>query len=216
MKNISKIYPSQGIPVTAVNDISIQIEANSFISIMGKSGSGKSTLLHIMGTLTLPTSGSLFIKDNYVDFKNKKQLTALRQQEIGFIFQNFYLLPEYNVWDNICMPVYLARKIVDISYVDTLCEILHLSDRLFFKPSQLSGGEQQRVAIARAMANKPDILLADEPTGNLDYHTGHEVMKCLIRSKELFSQTIIMVTHDKEWAGLADHTLNLVDGKMYI
>lgn len=181
---------------------------------MGKSGSGKSTLLHMMGTLIQPTSGTLRIQEDSVIFRDKKQLAALRREKIGFVFQQFHLLPEYNVWDNICMPIYLDHKTVDVPYIDSLCEVLEISDRIFFKPSQLSGGEQQRVAIARAMANKPSILLTDEPTGNLDYQTSRNVMDCLLHSREAFLQTVVLVTHDQEWANLAERVINIADGKI--
>lgn len=213
LEHVKKVY-NGAIPVTAVNNISLQIKENSFVSIMGRSGSGKSTLLHIMGTLDQPTSGTLKINNSIVNFKDKKQLALLRRREIGFVFQKFYLLPEYHVWDNICMPLFLDQAAVDVPYIESLCEVLKLTDRLFFKPKQLSGGEQQRVAIARAMANKPIILLADEPTGNLDYRTGREVIDCLLESRESFKQTIVMVTHDREWASFADCIVEIADGKI--
>lgn len=213
LKDVVKLYQTGSVPVKALDGISLAVDKGRFISIIGKSGSGKSTLLHMMGTLDTPTSGRVYFTGKDITSCNHKEMTLLRRR-IGFVFQRFQLMPEYTVWDNICMPVYLSHERVDMNYIDRLAETLQIQDRLSFYPPQLSGGEQQRAAIARAMANRPELLLADEPTGNLDYNTGKEVMEALERSREEYGQTIVMVTHDMEWAGRADRIITIKDGKI--
>lgn len=213
LKEVVKIYQTGSVPVKALDGISLSVEKGHFVSVIGKSGSGKSTLLHMMGTLDSPTSGKVYLDGIDITNLMHKELTLARRK-IGYVFQKFQLMPEYTVWDNICMPVYLSHEKVDMEYIDHLAETLQITERLSFYPPQLSGGEQQRAAIARAMANRPELVLADEPTGNLDYNTGMEVMDALERSRKEFRQTIVMVTHDMEWAGRADRIITIKDGKI--
>lgn len=214
LKDIQKTYIVPGEEIHAVNGISLTIPEGEFIAIMGRSGCGKSTLLQILGTLLPPTSGSYLLRGQEVAGMNEKQISALRRREIGFVFQQYRLIREYSVWENICMPLCLDHEKPDEDYLRDLARSCGIVDKLGKYPDQLSGGEQQRVAIVRAMAHKPSIVLADEPTGNLDYHTGQEVMNVLAACRRRFHQTIVMVTHDRETASYADNVLMMEDGRI--
>lgn len=214
LNDITKTYHTDKLPVRAVNGISLTLEKGSFTAIVGKSGSGKSTLLKIMGTLEQPTSGTVELSGCNIAALKPKELARFRRQKIGFVFQQFQLLPEYSVWENICMPVFLDHKEVDTGYITSLCKTLQIEDKLPYSPDELSGGEQQRAAIARALSNRPAILLADEPTGNLDYQTGLETMQALEAGRALCGQTVVMVTHDQEWASRADSIIQIKDGRV--
>lgn len=210
--NVNKNYQLGQKTITALKNCSIHIKKGEFVAIMGRSGSGKSTFLKIAGTLEKPDSGIVMLDGTPIESFTTNQICKLRQKKIGFIFQQYQLLPEYTIWDNVCMPLYIAHEPVDEAYLSAVLEHVHLFERRMDMPDQLSGGQQQRVAIARALAAKPKILLADEPTGNLDYHTGQEIMQMLSRVRELYQQTIIMVTHDMESANYADRIIRIEDG----
>ena len=214
LKDICKTYATPGESVHAVKDISLTVPEGSFVAIMGRSGCGKSTLLQILGTLLAPTSGSYLLRGQEVSGMKEKQVSALRRREIGFVFQQYRLLSEYSVWENICMPLCLDRAKPDTDYLRDLARSCGILDKLGSYPDQLSGGQQQRVAIVRAMAAKPSILLADEPTGNLDHATGQEVMNALAVCRHRFRQTIVMVTHDPETASYADFLWRMEDGRL--
>ena len=184
------------------------------IGIAGGSGSGKSTFLKIAGTLEKPDTGAVFLNGIQINGLSQKKICKIRQKKIGFIFQQYQLLPEYTIWDNVCMPLYIAHTVPDKAYIRQLLEKVGLWDRNGDYPDQLSGGEQQRVAIARALAAKPAILLADEPTGNLDSKTSQDVLGLLKVTSKRFHQTIVMITHNEEIAQMADRILQIEDGKI--
>lgn len=212
--NLKKEY-SMGIGVVhALNGIDLEIKAGSFVAIVGTSGSGKSTLLHIMGGIDEPNEGKVFLDDMDITNMHEKDLASLRRDYVGFVFQKFLLIQELNVLENITFPARLKNNEIDTVYVDFLCEMLGISDRIEHMPSELSGGQQQRVAIARALVNKPKILLCDEPTGNLDKKTSCEVMELLIKLHKELGTTLIIVTHDMNIAMLADDIVNIEDGKI--
>lgn len=190
------------------------MKAREFVAIIGKSGSGKSTLLHMLGGLDEPTDGSVLIDGKILSGLKKEQLAILRRRKIGFIFQNYNLVPDLNVYENVVLPVELDGRKVDEEYVSEILELLGLSKKKDAFPGNLSGGQQQRVAIARAVAAKPVIILADEPTGNLDSATSHEVLGLLKMAARQFSQTIILITHDRDIAQLADRIVHIEDGKI--
>lgn len=213
IEHLYKTYGTDGNYVKALNDVSFTVEDKSFTAIVGASGSGKSTLLHIIGGLDKPTSGKVWI--NGVDvhgIKNEDNLTLFRRKNIGFVFQNYNLIPVLNVWDNIIFPLSLEKKAIDTKYVDSIIDALGLTQKTKALPSQLSGGQQQRVAIARALCVKPAVLLMDEPTGNLDSRTSHEVIEVVRWSAQRYRQTVIMITHNSDIACAADHILELKDG----
>lgn len=215
MEQVSKIYPDGGgKEIAALNDISLRIKKGTFTAIMGRSGSGKTTLLNIIGALDTATKGKILLEEQDLTKLNDVQLSKIRRSKIGIVFQKYRLLEEYTVWDNVCLPIYLDKKQVDEEYIKKLLQTFGILERRRAYPSQLSGGQQQRVAIARAMANKPAILLADEPTGNLDYKTGTEVLEVLGKSQQEYSQTIIMVTHDSECAERANRIIKIEDGQI--
>ena len=200
--------------VKAVDHINLQIRQGEFITIVGKSGSGKSTLLHMLGALDNPTSGKVWIDgENIAAFKEEK-LSKIRRQKIGFIFQAYNLIPSLNVWENIVLPLGLDGKPLDESFIKDIIETLGLTDKMKNLPNTLSGGQQQRCAIARAIAAKPSIILADEPTGNLDTKTGDEVIALLKTSAKKYGQTLVVITHNEEIAQMADRTILLADGKI--
>ena len=198
--------------VTALNGVSLEIPEGELIAIMGRSGSGKSTLLNILGTLQKPTSGTYWLEGQAVDQMSEKQILSLRRKKLGFVFQQYRLLPAYTVWENICLPLALDRMPADRAYLENLAERCGIQDKLDAYPDQLSGGQQQRAALVRAMSHKPAVLLADEPTGNLDYRTGMEVMSLLLECRREYGQTVVMVTHDNECADYADRILHMEDG----
>lgn len=213
-KNLTKHYGAEPLLVKALDRITLEIEQGSFTAIVGTSGSGKSTLLHMLGGLDTPTSGSVCVDGQELSGMGKNELAIFRRRKIGFIFQNYNLMPNLTVYDNIVLPVELDGRGVDKEYLTTIAKTLGLEDKLNRKPHKLSGGQQQRVAIARALAAKPAIILADEPTGNLDSHTSQEVIGLLKTTSEMFHQTIVMITHNEEIAQSADRTIRIEDGKI--
>lgn len=211
-KDISKIYGSAENKVVALNKVNLEIATSDFISIMGPSGSGKSTLLHILSGLDKPTSGSLSYNGKEIYSFSDKELSAFRRQKIGFIFQQFNLLPVLTAKENIIMPLLLDKKQPNETYLSRLTSLLGISDRLTHLPHELSGGQQQRVAIARALIAEPDIIFADEPTGNLDSKSGSEVMEMLKNIQHKMGKTLVIITHDNRIATMADRQFVIVDG----
>ena len=211
-KELSKVYGNGENTVTALNKAGLKIEAGDFISIMGPSGSGKSTLLHLLSGLDRPTSGSLtYDGRNIYDF-NDKELSVFRRRRIGFIFQQFNLLPVLTARENIIMPLLLDKKQPDEAYLSQLTKLLGIDNRLTHLPHELSGGQQQRVAIARAMVTQPDIIFADEPTGNLDSKSGGEVMEMLQNIWKKMGKTLVIITHDSRVACMAKRQFTIIDG----
>ena len=211
-KELSKIYGTGGGKVTALDRACLEIASGDFISIMGPSGSGKSTLLHLLSGLDHPTSGSLTYDGQEIYTLSDKELSAFRRRQMGFIFQQFNLLPVLTARENIRMPLLLDRKQPDEGYLDQLAELLGLRDRLDHLPHELSGGQQQRVAIARALIARPEVIFADEPTGNLDSRSGGEVMELLKGIRERMGKTLVIITHDNRIAAAADRQLTIMDG----
>lgn len=214
VKDISKIYGTQESKVVALNHASMTIAAGDFISIMGPSGSGKSTLLHLISGLDSPTSGRVLYDDTDIHHGSDKTLSAFRRRKIGFIFQQFNLLPVLTARENIMMPLLLDKKQPDKAYLEELSSLLGLEKRLSHLPHELSGGQQQRVAIARALIAKPDIIFADEPTGNLDSKSGSEVMKMLCDIREKMKKTLVIITHDARIAQMAERRFTIIDGEL--
>ena len=198
----------------ALDGITLQIEQGSFTAIVGTSGSGKSTLLHMLGGLDTPTGGSVTVDGQSLDGMSRSELTIFRRRKIGFIFQNYNLMPNLTIYDNIVLPVELDGRCADKQYFDDIVTVLGLEDKLDRKPNKLSGGQQQRAAIARALITKPAIILADEPTGNLDSRTSQEVVGLLQATGKKFHQTIVMITHNDEIAQIADRTIRIEDGRI--
>ncbi|MFL8712465.1 ABC transporter ATP-binding protein [Clostridioides sp. GD02377] len=213
-KQLSKIYGSDNNKVIALNNVNLEINSGEFVSIIGPSGSGKSTLLHILSGLDNPTSGQVFLDDKDIYKYSEKELSALRRKSFGFVFQQFNLLPVLTASENILMPVLLDKKQPDKKYLNEISSLLGITDRLHHLPHELSGGQQQRVAIARALIAKPDIVFADEPTGNLDSKSGSEVMNLLIKTSKQFGKTLVVITHDDRIAKLADRRLSIIDGAL--
>ena len=213
-KSLKKYYQMGENTVKALDGVDFRVKAREFVAIIGKSGSGKSTLLHMLGGMDEPTDGSVLIDGKILSGLKKEQLAILRRRKIGFIFQNYNLVPDLNVYENVVLPVELDGRKVDEEYVSEILELLGLSKKKDAFPGNLSGGQQQRVAIARAVAAKPVIILADEPTGNLDSATSHEVLGLLKMAARQFSQTIILITHDRDIAQLADRIVHIEDGKI--
>ena len=214
VNNISKIYGAGESKVTALKAASMTIFEGDFISIMGPSGSGKSTLLHIISGLDNPTSGTVLYDNIDIHNGSDKMLSAFRRQKIGFIFQQFNLLPVLTARENIIMPLLLDKKKPDENYLQELSSLLGLKNRLTHLPNELSGGQQQRVAIARALIAKPDIIFADEPTGNLDSKSGSEVMNMLCSIREKMNKTLVVITHDSRIAEMADRRFTIIDGEL--
>lgn len=214
IRDLVKHYNDGGSVVKAVDHIDLEVQKGDFVAIVGKSGSGKSTLLNLIGSLDRPDSGQAIIDGKNVFRMKDEQLAVFRRQKIGFIFQNYNLIPSLNVWENVVLPIGLDNRRVNTAFVEDLLKTIGLSDRKKALPSMLSGGQQQRVAIARAIAAEPAIILADEPTGNLDTKTELEVMSLLKKSVEKFGQTLIMITHDEGIAQTADHIVHLEDGRV--
>ncbi|MDR0880916.1 MAG: ABC transporter ATP-binding protein [Clostridioides sp.] len=212
--DVYKKYDNGILEVNALEDINLTIQSSEFVSIVGTSGSGKSTLLNLIGGLDYPSSGDVFVDD--VNFKemNEEELTIFRRRNIGFIFQDFNLLPLLNVYENIVLPIQLDGKKIDDEFIDQITRQIGIQDKLENYPSQLSGGQQQRVAIARAIATKPAIILADEPTGNLDSKTSQDVLGLLKMTGKKYKQTIMMITHDETIAQMADRVLRIEDGSL--
>jgi len=207
-----KIYGTGDAAVRALDGITVEFTARGFTAVMGPSGSGKSTLLHCMAGLDTLTSGRVFIGDTDLTTLNEKRLTVLRREKIGFIFQAYNLVPTLNARENITLPLDIARRKPDRGWVDKIIGTMGLSDRLGHRPSELSGGQQQRVAAARALATRPEIVFADEPTGNLDSKASAELLAFMRRAVQEFGQTVVMVTHDPTAAGYADRVVFLADG----
>ncbi|MCI9441017.1 MAG: ABC transporter ATP-binding protein [Ruminococcus sp.] len=214
VKDISKIYGAGENKVTALHSASMTIYAGDFISIMGPSGSGKSTLLHIISGLDAPTSGSVLYGDTDIHHGSDKELSAFRRRKIGFIFQQFNLLPVLSARENFIMPLLLDRQQPDEAYLQEITSFLGLESRLTHLPHELSGGQQQRVAIARALIARPDIIFADEPTGNLDSKSGGEVMEMLCGIREKMKKTLVVITHDPRIAKMADRRFTIIDGEL--
>ena len=209
IENLKKVYGSGETEVKALDDISFQVEEGEFIAIIGPSGSGKSTLLHSIAGLEKPTSGNVYFYDKDIYKMNKKELTILRRQKIGIIYQFYNLIPTLNVEENITLPIELDRKKIDTKKLDEIIKFLGLEKRKKHLPNELSGGQQQKVAIGRALMINPTIILADEPTGNLDSKSSEEIMKVLKKANKDYKQTIIMITHNLEIAKLADRIIKI-------
>lgn len=214
IKNLKKVYGSGETEVKALDDISFQVEEGEFIAIIGPSGSGKSTLLHSIAGLEKPTSGNVYFYDKDIYKMNKKELTILRRQKIGIIYQFYNLIPTLNVEENITLPIELDRKKIDTKKLDEIIKFLGLEKRKKHLPNELSGGQQQKVAIGRALMINPTIILADEPTGNLDSKSSEEIIQVLKKANKDYKQTIIMITHNLEIAKLADRIIKIEDGKI--
>ena len=213
-KDLRKIYGSGDTEVRALDGVNLQIENGEFVAIVGTSGSGKSTLLHMLGGLDQPTSGSVIVDGKDIFSLKEEALTIFRRRKIGFVFQSYNLVPVLNVYENIVLPIELDGGKVNKEFVQRIVQTLGLDGRLDALPSQLSGGQQQRVAIARALAAAPAIILADEPTGNLDSRTSQDVLSLLKVTSQKFSQTIVMITHNEEIAQMADRIIRIEDGKI--
>lgn len=212
--DLKKYYGDNENVVKALDGVSMEIVEGEFVAVVGSSGSGKSTLLHMLGGLDNATSGTVLVAGKEIFKMSDEQKTIFRRRNIGFVFQNYNLVPVLNVYENISLPVELDGGTLDKAYLDNIIETLGLSGRLNNLPNNLSGGQQQRVAMARALATKPAIILADEPTGNLDSKTGLEVVGLLKMTGNLFNQTIVMITHNEELAQLADRVIRIEDGKI--
>ena len=211
---LKKYYKLGDNTVKALDDINFRVREQEFVAIIGKSGSGKSTLLHMLGGLDVPTSGEVCIAGRNIAGMNREELTIFRRRKVGFIFQSYNLVQDLNVYENIVLPVKLDGKRVDRDFVEEIIQLLQLEDKKAAPPGTLSGGQQQRVAIARALAAKPQIILADEPTGNLDSMTSHEVMGLLKVVAKRYAQTIILITHDQDIAQMADRIVRIEDGRI--
>ena len=214
--NLNKTYGKGESKVQALKDINLSIEKGKFTAIIGPSGSGKSTLLNCIAGLDTVSSGKVMLKGKDISTLNENKLSKLRSEEFGFIFQSFNLIPVINVYENIILPISIDDKKVDKEYIDNIIDKLGLKDKINKFPNELSGGQQQRVAIARALANKPKIIFADEPTGNLDSKTTEEVMNLLESYVKDFGQTLVMITHNNEIAKMADICIEIKDGKLYM
>ena len=211
-ENLTKIYGDGENAVHALRGINLAVEKGEFTAIVGTSGSGKSTLLHMLGGLDRPTTGKVMVDGKDIFSLSEERLTIFRRRKIGFVFQSYNLVPVLNLYENIVLPLELDGKKIDREYIDQIAETLGLKDRLEALPNQLSGGQQQRVAIARALAGTPSIILADEPTGNLDSKTSQDVLSLLKVTSDKFGQTIVMITHNEEIAQMADRIIHIEDG----
>ena len=215
-KDLRKVYGSGDTEVRALDGVDLTVEKGEFVAVVGTSGSGKSTLLHMLGGLDRPTSGTVTVDGKELSGLKDEELTIFRRRKIGFVFQNYNLVPVLNVYENIVLPIQLDGNQPDKGYVDQIIETLGLGNKLQNLPNNLSGGQQQRVAIARALAAKPAIILADEPTGNLDSATSLDVMGLLKVTAQKFSQTIVMITHNEELAQMADRIIRIEDGRIVV
>ena len=212
--DLKKYYGAEPNITRALDGVSLTITAGEFVAIVGTSGSGKSTLLNMIGGLDIPTSGKVIVDGKDLSSMNDEQLTIFRRRKIGFVFQNYNLVPVLNVYENIVLPVELDGDSVDKKFMQDVVQMLALEDKLNSMPNNLSGGQQQRVAIARALVSKPAIILADEPTGNLDSRTSNDVLGLLKVTSQKFHQTLVMITHNNELAQLADRIVRIEDGKI--
>ena len=213
-ENLKKYYGKEPNVVRALDGVSLEIEDGEFVAVVGTSGIGKSTLLNMMGGLDVPSSGKVIIADKDLSGMDDDRLTIFRRRRIGFVFQNYNLIPILNVYENIVLPVSLDGEKPDETYLKKIISLLGLEQKLMEMPNNLSGGQQQRVAIARALASKPAIILADEPTGNLDSKTSQDVLGLIKMTSRQFHQTVVMITHNEEIAQLADRTIRIEDGKI--
>ncbi len=213
-RNLKKYYGAEDNLTKALDGVDLDVEQGEFVAIIGASGSGKSTLLNMIGGLDVPTSGQVCIGGKEIGKMKPDELTVFRRKNIGFIFQNYNLIPVLNVLENITLPIEMDGKKPDESFIEQIIELLGLTEKVYKMPSQLSGGQQQRVAIARALASKPSMILADEPTGNLDSETSREVLELLKETSERFHQTIVMITHNPEIARQADRMIRIGDGRV--
>ena len=213
-KDLRKTYGSGEAEVRALDGVDLRVESGEFVAIVGSSGSGKSTLLHMLGGLDRPTSGTVTVDGRELSTLKDEALTIFRRRKIGFVFQSYNLVPVLSVRENIVLPIELDGGEIDKAYIDQIIRTLGLENKLSNVPNTLSGGQQQRVAIARALATKPAIVLADEPTGNLDSRTSQDVMGLLKITSERFSQTIVMITHNEELAQMADRVIRIEDGRI--
>jgi putative ABC transport system ATP-binding protein len=211
-RDLTKVYGSGDNAVHALNGVNLTVEKGEFIAVVGTSGSGKSTLLHMLGGLDRPTGGKVIVDGKDIFSLKEEALTIFRRRKIGFVFQSYNLVPVLNVYENIVLPIELDGRKINKDFVNQIVETLGLKERLEALPSQLSGGQQQRVAIARALAAAPAIILADEPTGNLDSRTSQDVLSLLKVTSKKFTQTIVMITHNEEIAQLADRIIRIEDG----
>lgn len=212
--DLKKYYGAEPGVTRALDGVTLSIEQGEFAAIVGTSGSGKSTLLHMMGGLDVPTSGSVVVRGKELSKMKDEKLTIFRRRNIGFVFQNYNLVPVLNVYENIVLPVELDGDQADRKYMEEIVQMLALEDKLYSMPNHLSGGQQQRVAIARALIAKPAIILADEPTGNLDSRTSSDVLGLLKNTSHKFHQTLVIITHNNEIAQLADRIIRIEDGKI--
>lgn len=212
--DLKKSYGTKNNIIRALDGVTFSVEEGEFVAVVGTSGSGKSTLLHIMGGLDRPTTGEVIVKGMELSKMDDEQLTIFRRHNIGFVFQNYNLIPILNVYENIILPLELDSCNVDQRFMDEVVNMLGIQDKLLNMPNNLSGGQQQRVAIARALLPKPAIILADEPTGNLDSRTSTDVLALLQRTSREFKQTLVMITHNNEIAQLADRVVQIEDGKI--
>ena len=215
-KDLRKVYGSGDTEVRALDGVDLAVEKGEFVAVVGTSGSGKSTLLHMLGGLDRPTGGTVTVDGKELSAMRDEELTIFRRRKIGFVFQNYNLVPVLNVYENIVLPIQLDGNAPDKAYVERIIETLGLEAKLQNLPNNLSGGQQQRVAIARALAAKPAIILADEPTGNLDSATSLDVMGLLKVTAQKFSQTIVMITHNEELAQMADRIIRIEDGRIVV
>ena len=214
IENVSKIYGKNEAQVIALNNISFEVEEGEFIAVIGPSGSGKSTLLHTIAGLEKPTNGQVYFYEKNMYEMSKKELTILRREKIGIIYQFYNLIPTLNAEENILLPLELDRKKIDKEKFDNIIKFLNIDNRRKHLPNELSGGQQQKVAIGRALMIEPKIILADEPTGNLDSKSSNEIIQLLKKANEEYNQTIIMITHNLEIAKLADRIIKIEDGKI--
>ena len=215
-KDLRKVYGSGDTEVRALDGVDLTVEKGEFVAVVGTSGSGKSTLLHMLGGLDRPTGGTVTVDGKELSAMRDEELTIFRRRKIGFVFQNYNLVPVLNVYEHIVLPIQLDGNAPDKAYVERIIETLGLEAKLQNLPNNLSGGQQQRVAIARALAAKPAIILADEPTGNLDSATSLDVMGLLKVTAQKFSQTIVMITHNEELAQMADRIIRIEDGRIVV
>lgn len=213
-RDLKKYYKLGDSTVKALDGVDFCVKEQEFVAVIGKSGSGKSTLLHMIGGLDIPTGGEVQVDGKNLAKMNKEQLAIFRRRKVGFIFQNYNLVPDLNVYENVILPIELDGRYIDREFVDEILKLLKLQEKREALPNTLSGGQQQRVAIARAVASKPAIILADEPTGNLDTATSHDVMGLLKIAAKQFQQTIILITHDNDIAQMADRIIRIEDGKI--
>ena len=212
--NLKKYYGRNESLVKALDDVNVSVKSGQFVAIIGTSGSGKSTLLNMLGGLDTPTSGSVAVEGNNLEKMREEQLTVFRRRRIGFIFQNYNLIPYLTAYENIVLPVRLDGRTEDAAFLEEIVNFLELDGKLKNYPSNLSGGQQQRVAIARALSTRPDIVFADEPTGNLDSRTSDEVIGLMKMSAQKYGQTLVMITHDEDIAQSADRVIVIEDGKV--